>query len=743
MHHLVILSGLPGCGKSTFVEEHDLTPYTLSPDAIRLQMSGPVLNHQGEIRINQTVSRAAWKTFHRYLEERMQRGEFVVLDATHTTERYFSTYKKLAERYRYRLLVVDFSDVDLETCWVRNVARAEYKRVPREVLEQMQTQLQALTLPKRFEVVKPADFSLYKYFANQWQDFNEYVRIHHIGDLQGCYTPLPEFLQQVYRGRDPETDQLLNPEDLYIFLGDLLDRGPEDAEVLRYMLGIYQRPNVVILEGNHEKHFWDWANNRATVKHFARSTQPKLEAAGISKKATRALYRATRQVCLYRYEDKEVLLTHGGLSTLPKHLALVSSKELIKGVGKYEESLEMAAGWNETTSTNQYLGHGHHNSPEAPVWTGRVFNLEGKVEFNGHLRVVTLDKTGFVTHEVPFIQSGSIAAGINPETLPKTGVSEFLDELRSNPLVREQTYFHEGQPISSFNFKRKVFYDRLWNAQTMRARGLFLNTASGEIVIRSYDKFFNYGERRETQNGLENYFTYPVRVWGKENGYLGLLGYDPASDTLVYASKSSLTSDFAQKFQQMLEKQLSEEAREKLKETLRREEIALVFEVVDPDWDPHVIDYEAPSLFLLDAVERKPEFAVRSPDWLQSLATEFALPLKKEVLSPLTTAAEVQTVLARLQAPVDLLAQETTLEYTEGVVLEDGRHWLKVKGYYYSQWRRMRTYLEILESESEREPKWGNISPTLKPFLHWYETNNRRLAKDGLLKLRADYLATL
>ena len=43
MRILLVMRGIPGSGKSTWIEEHDLKQYTLSPDNIRLMFSAPEL----------------------------------------------------------------------------------------------------------------------------------------------------------------------------------------------------------------------------------------------------------------------------------------------------------------------------------------------------------------------------------------------------------------------------------------------------------------------------------------------------------------------------------------------------------------------------------------------------------------------------------------------------------------------------------------------------------------------------
>ena len=411
MRTLVLLRGIPASGKSSWLKEHNLTLYALSPDTLRLNLASPILSKNNTYAISQDNDKTAWKILFEILELRMKNGEFSIIDATHISTRAIRAYEDLIEKYRYHIVVVDFSDTALEVALKRNANRG-HKRVNDEVITTMHQRLvESLQnpLPKRYQVIKPQE--IHKLLFTPI-DLNAYTKIHHIGDLQGCCSVLIAYLQWQCNNKDLKQSgdkildykTLFNPNEYYIFCGDYIDRGIENGKVVAFMLAIMDLPNICLLEGNHERWLRRWgeeetqknSQNQQTTKYsteFTHFTLKELQESHITQKDARNFTRKLRQCAFYDFADKRVLVTHGGLANLPENLALISTRGLIYGSGGYGDVGECTTSWKQNTPTHCFQVFGHRNREKLPIRTNkRSFVLEGGVEYGGELRVATLQR---------------------------------------------------------------------------------------------------------------------------------------------------------------------------------------------------------------------------------------------------------------------------------------------------------------------------------------------------------------
>lgn len=751
MRVLLLFRGAPGCGKSTFIKEHGLEQYTLSADDIRLKYSSPILglNPNAQYTINQKLDRFVWEDLFRILEMRMQNGDFTVIDATNSKAEEMNRYKKLASDYKYRIFMVDMTSVPIEVAKERNRSRlsqgAVYKYVPEEAIDKMYARFRTQKIPSGIKVLPyidgQCDLSPVIQYCPMEIDAQQYKKVVHIGDIHGCYTTLQDYLKGT-----------LEDDVFYIFTGDYIDRGLENREVMEFILANYTKPNVIFLEGNHERWLFDYAKcNAAKSKEFELRTKPQLE--GLDKAELQRFYRKLVQVSYYTYANKRVLVTHGGLpylANIENKLIFIPTEQLIKGVGTYNDAQLVDNQWNEKAECNFISVHGHRNMTQATIQSGeQTYNLEGQVEFGGNLRIMELYADGSIktveimntTYRKPNIERDlDVIKG-------DVSIGQLVDELRKDKKYITEKRFGN---ISSFNFNPKAFYEGKWNARTEKARGLYINTLTNKIVARGYDKFFKVGEMKETSlDALSKTMTFPAIAYTKENGYLGLISYNAETNDLFITTKSNPDGIYAQWFKDQLYSELTQEQLDIIKNYCKDNDVTLLFEVIDMEHDPHIIEYPENSLCLLTAVKNTIEFEQIPYEKLKQLYFKltdgigvYRLYLK-----------EKYTVLNEWKDFVEFYNTVSDQRFNpdnplEGFVIEDANgYMIKIKTDFYNFWKRMRSIVPtvfkqgyITGTSMLYDDRSNNFYGFLKNIYQKYERDTTtKMAGWNIIKLRKEF----
>lgn len=680
MRILLLFRGAPGCGKSSFIDQNGLRPYALSADEIRLQCQSAQQTTDGRVEISQKNEQDVWNMLFKLLEIRMRNGEFTVIDATNSKTSEINRYKEMCDTYRYRIFCIDMTDLPIEECKRRNASRPILKQVPESTIDKMYSRFATQKIPSGVKVIKPEELDT---IWMRQVDFSGYDKVVHVGDIHGCYTALMQYFKD---GLDDNT--------MYIFVGDLIDRGIENVEVVNWFTQIINKKNVLVLEGNHERWLWIYAHGGVgKSKEFELVTRKQLEEAHVDVKAIRQLYRKLGQCAWYKYDDKDIFVSHGGIATLPDNLSFMSTEQMIKGVGSYNDYEIVADSWMRTTSDSEYQIFGHRNTKSSPMkLRDRVYDLEGEVEFGGNLRILELTHDGFKEIEIKndvFKEPEEITTQTEMNT---SSISDVVLALRANKHVTEKQFGN----ISSFNFTRDAFYDKVWDEQTVKARGLYIDTSRMKVAARAYDKFFNINERPETKFDMLKYLLkFPVTCYVKENGFLGIVSYDADNDDLFITTKSNPTGNYAEIFKNMLFSKMSEPSRDRMKAVCKDNDVSFVFECVDMKNDPHVIEYPESELFLLSIVKNKMEFEQLSYENLLNIGSALKVKVKEKAFE-----------IASWGEFVDWYNEVTSEGYEyngkiiEGFVIEDMEgKMVKIKLHYYNFWKFMRGIAhEVLRS---------------------------------------------
>ena len=745
MRTLIVMKGAPGTGKSTTIRELGLHTYTLSSDAIRLLYSSPRLNKLGNFVISAHNDKQVWEDYYIILERRMREGELIVVDATHTQTKEFAKYKGLSERYRYRIACIDFSNMPIDRVHRQNEGRPLHQIVPREAVQRLYDRCASTEVPKSWTVFPWNEQNTHIEDIRSWLktkplDLSAYKKIHHIGDVQGCATPL-----RTYLPKD------LPDDEFFIFVGDICDRGPENGAVLLWLMKLIHRPNVRVLYGNHEEHLENWMHHISpTSQEVEQRSIPQWIESGIKPSDLGPFVARLHDIFVYQYKEKHVIVTHAGISTVPDYFERLTASTCHKGVGSY--SLDIDEVFSSQAPDGWFQVHGHRNSSLLDIDAcPKSFNLEGMVEFGGDLRILTLDAHGFVPIYIPNPMyrtfSQRIALGdwraqkiIEPSWLspkPHTLSPEILTRLEEHSFINKKSTARHPE-IRAYNFTRDAFVRSTWDDLSIRARGLFIHQPTREIVARSYDKFFNIGEKIDTSiDSLQKTLSFPVDVFAKENGFLGILGYNREEDTLFFASKSTPEGPYSECFRRIFEDTMTISAQKYIMRYLKETHSSMVFEVVDPQFDPHIIAYEHAQIILLDVIKRTMTCTQLPYKKLCSLAKVLSVPHKERAYT-FTHWNDFQRWYQ------STLSDQYTYKgnHIEGFVIQDSNSYMvKIKLAYYQFWKSMRSLKDkVRQIRDTDKPLKKDISdPIARDFYTWCTQCPKEILKEDIISLRNRY----
>lgn len=761
MRTLLLLRGAPGSGKSTWITENGLENYTLEADKFRQLTSNPVLTLDGETRITQENDRLAWALLFEALESRMKRGDFTIIDATHSSEAMFTKYKGLVDKYRYKMYYKNF-DISLDELKHRNETRPEHKRIPLQAVERLKALIDNTT-PQSF-VTKIEDISE---ILNYWTDnvTDKYDQVKVIGDVQGCHTVLQQAI-----------GEQLDPKTLYVFVGDLLDRGIENKDVLDFMLSIYTKPNVVFVEGNHDTHLRNWAMDSWELSHSGKPRQPRefmfrtlpqllgqkerteFEIGIIEnsdgkfytvnhkttnipvwttrdengneqtveepylkyknntlwlkpyktskteldtnistitvdpenlKSKVRQFVRRFRLAYAFEFHGQKYFVNHGGISSLP-NMVTIPGEQLIRGVGSYDDQIDEY--WEKNYkqgNTQGYIqihGHRHTESTEHSIC------LEDDVEYGGNLVVFELTKDGSSIQKYKNTVF-KIPTDDEFENARKAWISDTQNPT-TNKMIHDKYIKVKDldNNLMSLNFTEKAFKRGKWTQNTITARGLFVDKTTGDIKLRSYNKFFNMNENHETSvKRLKETLAYPIKAYNKYNGFLGIASSVDGQFTL--ATKSTTAGDYVEYFKEVYD-ELTTNEKEQLKQLSETYNCSFTFEVMNTK-DRHIIDFVENKLIILDAIPNT--YTINGADLDAQFSKRVLDQLKIE--SPFFSRKELVREFSDIVDLLKYVHEHKNDRTSEGLVIEDQNGYMfKVKYEYYTELKRLRGVKDMVKA---------------------------------------------
>lgn len=596
MKELVLVRGLPCSGKSTIIENNKIEDFAISKDKVRLLLASTTTNADNNVSIAPVNEKIVHDIMLQILETRMTAGVFTIIEGIFEKPSSYADYMKLAKKYGYKVYEYN-CNVPLNTLLARQEKRTD-KFIPADVIVK-----KYLTYPSSLNdsnITNINDFDnkslyrfdnlgLYEFTRTRCHTLKGYTGVIVVGDIHSCANVLQRFLDNNFR------------EDyLFIFLGDYFDRGLEPVRTWNILKGLYKKPNVVMLMGNHEKHLLNYINDEPITSSIAKKTYDELEKACVSKDELQNFYNNLKEYYMFKIFNKYYLCTHAGTEYFNSKMSLVSNDTLTRNSGNRDMDIDAVYTENAIADKCKYEDkycdkhdviqiHGHVKTPTGNT-SKYSYNLEESVEFGGRLMFARIkpDKVVIDGYKNKLVERNkkefSVSNAEMNTLINAPGIH--IKELENNLL--------------SVNFSRETFISKYWSDATIKARGLFIDKSSGEIVARSFDKFFNLEEVPETRfENLEKTLKFPVSVKEKLDGSLGIISL---VNGLVHFFSKTTDKSMHSEILKRLWNQIPSNIRTSLIRLMYDLNVSIVVEMIDNE-DPHIIHYKQECLYLLAFVK--------------------------------------------------------------------------------------------------------------------------------------------
>ncbi|MET9677147.1 polynucleotide kinase-phosphatase [Streptomyces sp. NPDC006482] len=254
---LVVLIGATGSGKSTFARRHFKPTEIVSSDFCR----GLVADDEND----QSASKDAFDVLHYITGKRLAAGRLTVVDATNVQQEARRQLVQLARSHDV-LPIAIVLDLPEEVCRSRNAGRPDRADMPAHVIQRHRRELRRslrgleregfrkVHVLRSVEEVEAAGIVLERRF-NDLRHLTGPFDI--IGDIHGCRSELETLLARLgYEdGHHPEGRTA-------VFVGDLVDRGPDSPGVLRRVMGMVASGDALCVPGNHENKLGRWLKGK-------------------------------------------------------------------------------------------------------------------------------------------------------------------------------------------------------------------------------------------------------------------------------------------------------------------------------------------------------------------------------------------------------------------------------------------------------------------------------------------------
>jgi protein phosphatase len=385
---LVVLVGASGSGKSTFARSHFLPTEILSSDFCR----GLVSDSEND----QDATNDAFEVLHFIAAKRLAAGRLTVIDATNVQATARKPLVELARRFHVLpvAIVLDLPEV---LCQERNRERPDREFGPHVIRRQQRDLRKSLKGLKRegfrhVSVLSSPEAVAEATIERQplWNDLrDEHGPFDVVGDIHGCLKELDALLDKLGWAPPDEAGARTHPAGRKaIFLGDLVDRGPDVPGVLRRAMAMVGSGAALAVPGNHDSKLVRKLHGRdVMVNHGLAETLTQLGDESEEFRHDVASF-LDGLVSHYVLDDGQLVVAHAGMKAEMQGRGSGKVRDFAlygETTGETDEfGLPIRFDWASEYRGSASVVYGHTPVPQAE-WLNRTINIDTGCVFGGAL----------------------------------------------------------------------------------------------------------------------------------------------------------------------------------------------------------------------------------------------------------------------------------------------------------------------------------------------------------------------
>jgi protein phosphatase len=391
---IVALVGASGSGKSTFARKHFRPTEVLSSDFCR----GLVSDDEND----QSASADAFDVLHYIAGKRLARGNLVVIDATNVSQEGRKPLLALSKQYHAIPVAIVF-DLPEKLCQERNENRPDRNfgpHVVRRHTQQLRRSIPGLRkegfryvyVLRGQEEVDAAEIERQPLWNNLKHEHGPFDII---GDVHGCSAELTSLLAKLgYEvtpvSSDGNVSYTVRPPDgrKPVFLGDLVDRGPDTPGVLRLVMSMVESGVALCIPGNHDiKLMRALQGRQVKIAHGLAESLAQIER-DTPEFREQVVKFIDGLVSHYVLDDGKLVVAHAGMKEEMQGRGSGAVREFAlygETTGETDEfGLPVRYNWAAEYRGRAMVVYGHTPVPE-PEWLNNTINIDTGCVLGGRL----------------------------------------------------------------------------------------------------------------------------------------------------------------------------------------------------------------------------------------------------------------------------------------------------------------------------------------------------------------------